>query len=351
MARGTRVRIAKGIYSDRYGLSATVKVGDEQREKRYDVGTPLKTMKAWQDATRVALRQIVQTAERGTLAALAPKYVEKVAVLIPESWKDRQRDLNAWCHRFGDRRPGSLTTAEITDQLLDWRRTHSARTCNGRRDALSHFYHWLAGKVVTGNKRHKMSGGPVEGAIRFDTPDPVAKALPLATIDLVLAKLTPPRVFPRSDGHTSARLRLMRWTGARPSQIGRLEVHHFDLVSPVKSVTIGRGKRGRVIRVPLLSEAAVSAAEDFVAWKAFGFWSCPSANKTLAIACKAAGVPTFNLYVIRHSVASHLRLQADLADVQEALGHTDPKTTAIYAPPIDAKRLAMFRTLQVERAS
>lgn len=351
MGRGKRRRIAEGVYHDRHGLSATVKVGDQQREKRYPAGTTLKTMKDWQDETRVALRLLLKTAERGTLAALAPKYVEKVKPLIPESWKDRERDITAWLARFGQRRPDSLTTKEISDQLLDWRHEVSARTCNGRRDALSHFYHWLAGKVQSGSKRRKMSGGPVEGAIRFDKPDPTPKALPLETIDAVLAHLHGPRVFPRCDGHTSARLRLMRWTGARPSQLGRLTDDHFNLSSTIKSVTIGRGKKGRVVRIPLLSAAAVTAAEDFIAWRAFGRWSCPSANKALALACKAAGTPVFSLYAIKHSVASHLRQRADLADVQDVLGHTDPRTTAIYAPPISEKQVAMFRTLEVRRAS
>jgi integrase len=349
MARGKRHRIAKGLYEDESGVAATVSVGSGkdklQREKRYEPGTPLKTMKAWQEETRVSLRLLLKSPARGTLAAKAPVYIEIVKPLIPASWKDRQRDLNAWLPLFGDRRVETITTKEITDQLLEWRTKTTARTCNGRRDALSHFYHWLAGHNL--QKRHKVSGGPVEGAIRFTTPDPVAKALPLATIDLVLAKLTPPRVFPRSDGHTSARLRLMRWTGARPSQIGRLEEDSFDLASPIKSVTIGRGKGGKVARAPLLADDAVKAAEDFIRWGAFGSWSCPSANKALAIACKAAGVKPFNLYVIRHSVGSRLRSAGtDLADIQDILGHANPKTTRIYAPPVDAKVIAAFERLR-----
>lgn len=353
MARRKRQRIADGIYSDEYGLSATVSVGSGkdklQREKRYDHGTSLKPMKAWQDETRVSLRLLLKSPARGTLAAKVAAYVEIVKPLIPASWKDRERDLKAWLPLFGDRRVETITTKEITDQLLEWRKTTTARTCNGRRDALSHFYHWLAGHDL--QKRHKVSGGPVEGAIRFTTPDSVAKALTLDVIDRVLAKLTPPRVFPRSEGHTSARLRLMRWTGARPSQLGRLTVENFDLTSPIKSVTIPRGKRGKVVRIPLLAAEAVQAAEDFIKWQAFEGWSCPSANKALAIACKAADVKPFNLYRIKHSVGSHLRQHADLADVRDVFGHTDDRTTAIYAPPVSAKQVAMFRTLEVEKAS
>lgn len=355
MARGSRGRlITKGIYEDEYGLAATVSVGSgtnkQQREKRYDPGTSLKTIKAWQDETRVRLRQALNSPVRGTLAAKAPKYLEIVKPLIAASWKDRARDLEAWLPRFGHRRAESLTTREITDQLLEWRTGVSARTCNGRRDALSHFYHWLAGRDL--QKHHKLSGGPVEGAMRFTTPDPVAKALPLEIIDRALAKLTPPRAFPRSSGHTSARLRLMRWTLGRPSQIGRLDASHFNLTSAIKSVAMVRGKGGRVVRVPLIAAEAIQAAQDFIAWRAFGPWSCPSANKALAIACREARVPPFSLYVIRHSAASHLRASgADLADVQTILGHTDLETSAIYAPPVTAKQVAMFRTLEVSRAS
>lgn len=354
MPRGSRGRrIAEGIWDDDTGLAATVSVGSGkdklQREKRFDRGTPLKTMKAWQDETRVALRHALKSPARGTLAAKVPKYVEIVKPLIQASWKDRERDLHTWLPIFGQRRVESITTREITDQLLSWRTSTSARTCNGRRDALSHFFHWLEGRDL--QRRHKRSGGPVEGAIRFTTPDSVAKALPLGIIDRALAQLAGPRVYPRCDGHTSARLRLMRWTAARPSQIGRLVPASFDLASDVPAVTMGRGKRGRVVRIPLLAEAARQAAADFIAWNAFGRWSCPSANKSLALACVAANVPVFNLYVIKHSVASHLRQHADLADVQDVLGHTDAKTTAIYAPPVSRKQLEMFRTLEVSRAS
>jgi hypothetical protein len=54
MAKTTtrRKRIAKGVYRDRYSLSATVKVGTgaaaRQREKRFPFHTPLKDIKAWQ---------------------------------------------------------------------------------------------------------------------------------------------------------------------------------------------------------------------------------------------------------------------------------------------------------------
>src|SRR5688572_7145702 len=60
MAEKRRKRIGKGIYRDKYGISATVKVGTGiasiQREKRYPFDTSLKDIKAWQEAMRGELR-------------------------------------------------------------------------------------------------------------------------------------------------------------------------------------------------------------------------------------------------------------------------------------------------------
>ena len=69
MARGTRTRIAPGIYRDACGLAATVKVGKLQREKRFLSDTSVKTIKSWQNETRVALGKLAPTATRGTFAA------------------------------------------------------------------------------------------------------------------------------------------------------------------------------------------------------------------------------------------------------------------------------------------
>ena len=44
------------------------------------------------------------------------------------------------------------------------------------------------------------------------------------------------------------------------------------------------------------------------------------------------------VYVVRHSFASALRRAGtDLADIQYLLGHADPGTSEIYAPPVSAK--------------
>ena len=53
-----RVRVAEGIYRDRHGLAATVKVNGVQREIRFPAGTPLKTIRAKRDELRASLRTV-----------------------------------------------------------------------------------------------------------------------------------------------------------------------------------------------------------------------------------------------------------------------------------------------------
>jgi site-specific recombinase XerD len=49
-------------------------------------------------------------------------------------------------------------------------------------------------------------------------------------------------------------------------------------------------------------------------------------------ACRAAGVEDFSLHDLRHTYASHLKMNgADLYDIQKLLGHSDPRMTQRYA--------------------
>lgn len=58
----------KGIRRDQYGLRAYVKVGNQQREKRFASDTSLKTIQNWRDETRVALRALkAKPAQPGSL--------------------------------------------------------------------------------------------------------------------------------------------------------------------------------------------------------------------------------------------------------------------------------------------
>ena len=50
-------RFAVGIYRDRWGLSATVKVHGRQREKRFSANASIRSARAWRDEMRAGHRR------------------------------------------------------------------------------------------------------------------------------------------------------------------------------------------------------------------------------------------------------------------------------------------------------
>ncbi|MYD87981.1 MAG: phage integrase family protein [Acidobacteria bacterium] len=325
-----RVRVAEGIYRDRHGLAATVKVNGVQREIRFPSGTPLKAIRARRDELRASLRTL-PSGERHTLAYDADRYLQQISGELV-SIADRRYYVRQWAARFGHLRTLALSqhTAALNDQLRQWRETLSVSACNHRRDALTNLV-----KVLYGRR----AAADLVDLVRFKRPPPRPRWLDRAHIAEVLAHLTP-------GSKTVVRLRLMHWTGMRPSQMGRLRPEDFRLDEPTPFVAVPRGKGGRLAAVPLVGEG-LDAARDFMALRAYGRWSCPSANRALARAARSAGRPPFTVYQIRHSFATGLRRTgSDVADIQDMYGHTDPETTMIYAPPQLQKHAAAIERLQ-----
>ena len=316
-----RTRVAEGVYRDRYGLAATVKVNGVQREVRFPPGTPLKAIRARRDELRASLRTR-PVGERHTLAHDAERYLAQVRATIV-NLHTRRDEIGAWLPRFGHLRTLALAgeIGALNDQLHGWRESRAASTCNHRRHALIHLVRLLYGRRAAFD---------LLDLVRFRPPPPAARGLERPHIDAVLAQLMP-------GSKTRVRLELMHWTGMRPSQMGRLQAEDFQLDGPIPYVTVPRGKGGQVAAVPLVG-AGLAAAREFVALGAWGAWSCSAANKAIGIAARKASRPTFTVYQIRHSFATALRgAGADLADVRDLYGHVDESTTRIYAVPTLAK--------------
>ena len=330
-----RVRVAEGIYKDRHGLAATVKVNGTQREVRFPPGTPLKTIRARRDELRASLRTL-PAGGRHTLNHDAGRYFGQVeSTLI--SFGDRRRDLLAWLPRFGHLRtlalPAHLPT--LNAQLHEWRRTLAASTCNHRRHALTNLVRVLYGRRASFD---------LLDLLRFAPPPPKPRWVDRGHIAAVLAEIPVGSV-------TRARLDLMHWTGMRPSQMGRLRTEDFRLDEPIPYVAVPRGKGGRIAAVPLVPEG-VAAARAFLDAEAFGPWPRSSVNRALASAARRAGRDPFTTYQIRHSFAAGLRRAGtDVADIQDLYGHTRPETTMIYAPPELAKHRAALERLRRDDAT
>ena len=245
---------------------------------------------------------------------------------------DRRHHIGLWLQRFGHLRTLELPqhTGALNDQLRQWRETHSASACNHRRDALTNLV-----KVLYGRR----AAADFVDLVRFTPPPPQPRWLDRNHIADVLAHLTP-------GSKTLVRLRLMHWTGMRPSQMARLQPDDFRLTEPTPFVVVPRGKGGRLAAIPLVGDG-LEAAREFKAIDAYGRWSCPSANKALERAARKAGRPGFTVYQIRHSFATGLRRTgSDVADIQDLYGHTDPETTMIYAPPQLKKHAAAIARLE-----
>ena len=330
-----RVRVAAGIYKDRWGLSATVKVNGIQREIRFEPGTSLKTIRARRDEMRASLRAL-PPGERHALAHDAERYLDQVKTTLV-SFVDRRRDLLAWLPRFGHLRTLALPShlAELNSQLHDWRQTLSAMSCNHRRHALTNLVRVLYGR---------RAAVELIDLARFAPAPPKPRWIDRRHIAEVLSHLTPGSL-------TRIRLELMHWTGMRPSQMGRLRADDFRLEEPIPYVAVPRGKGGRIAAVPLVPEG-IAAAAAFLAARAFGPWSRGSANKALRAAARRASQPPFTVYQIRHSFAAGLRRAGtDVADIQDLYGHTNPQTTKIYAPPELAKHQAAVERLRLNDAN
>ena len=258
-----RVRVAEGIYRDRHGLAATVKVNGVQREMRFPPGTPLKTMRARRDELRPSLRA-VPAGERSTLAHDAARYLKQVGGELL-SIADRRHHINLWTPCFGDVRTLELPqhTAAINDQLRQWRATRSASACNHRRDALTNLVKTLYGR---------RAAAEFVDLVRFAAPPPKPRWIDRTHIAEVLAQLTP-------GSKTVVRLRLMRWTGMPPSQMARLQPEDLRLDEPTPFVVVPRGKGGRLAAIPLVGEG-LKVAREFTVAGAYGRWSCQCEQAT-----------------------------------------------------------------------
>ena len=156
-----RVRIARGIYRDRWGLSATVKVDGKQREQRFPKDTGLRKIREWRDQIRVALRAAAPRQPRNSFKVDADHYLAIVQGM--PSYNERKRNINDWVAEFGPRRRDSITTEEIWAVLQRREQEgYAASTLNHLRGALMHLWTRLDGKDAA---------NPVARIPRYREPD------------------------------------------------------------------------------------------------------------------------------------------------------------------------------------
>jgi len=317
-----RKRIAAGVYRDKYGISATVKVGTGaaalQRENRYPFDTDQKTIKDWQASMRDELRKQLNrpAVEQGTLEADAKRYLKQVAQMV--SYKSRVCEIDAWTALYGRMKRSQITSEHVRKARADWAADdYKPKTINNRVQALQHLYHVLDGKKQP---------TPTDDVERLPVPMTPPVLVAAKVFRTVAGNLTNPK--------TRARFMVLAATGVRPSELKRAQVSDVDLTRGVWSVRTGKGGD---LRVLWLNDDMAAAWKAFIAADAWGEFDGSDYAKELY----AAGWPKdVRPYQARHSVALELGERGiDLGDVQGVLGHKHISTTRKHYAPVLVSRL------------
>jgi integrase len=292
-----RRRIAAGVYADRYGITARVKVGSGPTalvaEERFTRESSLLDIRNWQDQQRADLRALRPQVRSGTLDAEISAYLRELADR-PQLQRARAVYLAWWANyrdargrRFGSRRRHSLTASELKAALANFASTPrggphrkpaipAPSTVRHYRMALHTLWNALDGK----SRPNPLGDVP---APRLDDPEP--RAIPYAIIEKIFEAMPERgqglRHQPRATvSKTKARLRLMAYTGLPPAQIMRLQPEHIDW-DGASVLVHGRrkGKGSRPARLPLIP-AALDALRAFAAASAWGSFSMSSVRAT-----------------------------------------------------------------------
>lgn len=248
-------------------------------------------------------------------------------------------------------RPSKLNLDDITrnnvEDFLLWLRNvrnNTPRTCNQRLAAINSFLSYLQFEQPDRLLQCK----ECMSIPLMKTQEPPLKYLSIEGIKHLIAQ---PDTATKTGRRDLAILSLMYDTGARVQEIANINIVDLRLISPATLRLTGKGNKTRV--VPLLSGTS-NILSQYI--KDFGLRNAPDGTPLFqnskherlsrfgisyilkAYADKARQtrpdlIPdSISPHVIRHSKAMHL-LQANvnLVYIRDLLGHSDVKTTEVYA--------------------
>lgn len=317
-----RTRLAEGVFEDRYGLAAIVKVGGLQKEKRFPLGTDLAILRRWRHAMRAELEDTRSQAlalVTGTLAHDGDTFITRKKGQA--AFKADRSHLRAWYPTFGPVLRSKITRDQIESQLALWRQKNVAvRTIRHRCRVLRECYRSLDGV-------HAKT--PLDHLHLPKLPAPRPVAVPVKTIRGVAASLL-------KAGLTLdyARFVVRAITGQRPAQVMRAMPADLDFSRKLWFVRSAKG--GNPIPFPLNPEA-VKAWKYFAKVEAWGVFDTARACDVARAHGWPADIP---LYALRSTFAIDLILQgANIGDIQGLLGHAQIQTTRDHYASIQVARL------------
>lgn len=210
------------------------------------------------------------------------------------------------------------------------RRDASRRYINSAVNRIRRMFRWavaqeyLAGTIVA----NLAALPPLQKGRTEAREKPAVSAVPDAVIEAAADRLSP---------RFAAVVRLMRLTGMRPGEAFAMRVEDIDRTDsecwtyrPASHKTEHKdrdrvvfiGPRARTILAPFLI-----AAGSGVVFPS----KLHSMRRSIARACKQAGVPSFAPNQLRHAFATEVRSRLGLEAAQVALGHSAADVTQIYA--------------------
>lgn len=261
------------------------------------------------------------------------------------------RDLRSFLRflaRVGITTPDAITfrTVEMYLAALQQERGCSAATANRHRYALQQFFRWC-------NRERIIVGNPADETYSLKTGRRLPDYLSIAEQEHLIDVL---RRDPTAIGQRDfALVGIMLLAGLRVSEVCRLRLEDLDLATGVVHVRAGKGDKDREVPIiprlggflrTYLSDGRRRLTEKYPSPYVF-----TNAHRTDGYKRRAEGqILTRTIWrrvhrvvspivgrpvhphALRHSFASRLRENgADLALIQEALGHSNISTTLIYA--------------------
>lgn len=325
--RGTRKRIARGIYDDRIGRSAIYRdAAGRQREVRFPPFTPVADIRQEIDRRQKQQRRGAdKAAARGTLDAAIQAWTPLEQHLA--SWRERRAELRAWAALYGDRQLRLITAHDVRAAISQWATDGvSPKTIRNRLWTLRHLYHVILGHDAESPVDHVAPPAKVRQVIT-----PVSAETVLAVYQRLLD-------FEQDgtlrDAKTRARFMVRAASGRRPIEIMRAKPEDVDLERRIWRVRDAKGGWSEGL---YLHDDLLAAWRLYVDADAWGMWDTGSMARVLRRAGWPSSVRPYNL---RHSVGIHLsEIGVDLADVAGYLGHKDVRTTRESYVPVLGSRM------------
>ena len=327
MPRGTRQRIATGIFRDSIGIAVIVSVKGKPHEYRCphdaDVSELIKERLTLKKAGALDVERESATAD--TLRADAATYL---STLTGRHKADADDILTHWVTAFGDRHRDAITAVDVRQQLAAWGKAPS--TLNHRRQVLSSLY-----KSLNGANGYNPVREVPKVRERYDTP----RSLSYSVITAILDQMGPTQ--------SRARFAVMAYTGLPQAQMAQLTPADVDLKAKTVRVSPRRKGKGSPGRTLPLSPQAVQAFKDFAAANCWGEFSRSSSAKAFRNAVKNAratrkDIPqSIRAYDLRHSFLTEIyRKTGDIHAVSHLALHSTPAQTARYAQSAVKDRMA-----------